>query len=265
MFLYNFGRHSGKIKGGGCVKENILDTVVTIPCHPRNKGGRRRADQIKYLVYHYTANDGDRSANNGRYFRDNVVRASAHYFVDDDAVTRSVEDLEVAWAVADKKWSDCAVTGGGKLYGVVTNTNSLSIEMCDTRRDGTLMATEATMARAARLGRALMEKYHIPIERVIRHFDVSGKHCPAYFMDEKKWAAFKERLIETREEDMTGKEIYEKLAEYLAGQSLPRWAEEEYRAAIDAGITDGTDPMILVPRYQAALMALRARKREEEA
>lgn len=236
---------------------DILDTVVTVPCHPKNRGGTRTAADVRYLVYHYTGNDGDRGANNAGYYRDNVVEASAHYFVDDDSVTRSVEDLGVAWAVGGKKWADCARTGGGKLYGTVTNRNSLSIEMCDTRRDGELMATEATLARAAELGRALMRKYCIPPERVVRHFDVTGKHCPAYFMDEGKWAEFKERL---KEETMTGKEIYEKLDEYLGTQPLPRWAQEEYREAVARGITDGTNPMGLVPRYQAAILCLRAQK-----
>lgn len=38
---------------------NIFNTVSTIPCHPKNYGGRRTADQIKYLIFHYTGNDGD--------------------------------------------------------------------------------------------------------------------------------------------------------------------------------------------------------------
>ena len=236
---------------------DIFDTVLQLPCHPQNRGGERPTTAIRYLVYHYTGNDGDTGANNARYYRDNVVRASAHYFVDDDSVTQSVADDQTAWAVGGARWADCDQTGGGWLYGVVTNRNSLSIELCDTRRDGTCMASEATLDRAARLGRALMVKYHIPLERVVRHFDVTGKHCPAYFMDEGTWADFKGRL---KEETMTGKEIYEKLCAYLAQQSLPRWAREEHQRAVELGLTDGTDPMGLTLRYQAALMALRAGK-----
>ena len=36
----------------------------------------------KYIVIHYTANDGDTAVNNGNYFKNNAVKASAHYFVD---------------------------------------------------------------------------------------------------------------------------------------------------------------------------------------
>ena len=159
-----------------------------------NYGGSRNASQIRYLVYHYTGNDGDRAANNAKYFQNNIVKASAHYFVDDTTVWRSVPDLKVAWSVGGSKYANADKTGGGTMYGVITNTNSLSIEMCDTIRNGVYQASEATLANAAALGRALMEKYGIPIENVYRHFDVTGKHCPSYLVSAQKWAEFKKRL-----------------------------------------------------------------------
>ena len=159
-----------------------------------NYGGSRNASQIRDLVYHYTGNDGDRAANNAKYFQNNIVKASAHYFVDDTTVWRSVPDLKVAWSVGGSKYANAHKTGGGTMYGVITNTNSLSIEMCDTIRNGVYQASEATLANAAALGRALMEKYDIPIENVYRHFDVTGKHCPSYLVNAQKWAEFKKRL-----------------------------------------------------------------------
>ena len=162
--------------------------------NPGNYGGSRNASQIRYLVYHYTGNDGDRAANNAKYFQNNIVKASAHYFVDDTTVWRSVPDLKVAWSVGGSKYANAHKTGGGTMYGVITNTNSLSIEMCDTIRNGVYQASEATLANAAALGRALMEKYGIPIENVYRHFDVTGKHCPSYLVSAQKWAEFKKRL-----------------------------------------------------------------------
>lgn len=159
-----------------------------------NYGGSRNASQIRYLVYHYTGNDGDKAANNAKYFQNNIVKASAHYFVDDTTVWRSVPDLKVAWSVGGSKYANADKTGGGTMYGVITNTNSISIEMCDTIRNGVYQASEATLANAAALGRALMEKYDIPIENVYRHFDVTGKHCPSYLVNAQKWAEFKKRL-----------------------------------------------------------------------
>ena len=159
-----------------------------------NYGGSRNASQIRYLVYHYTGNDGDRAANNAKYFQNNIVKASAHYFVDDTTVWRSVPDLKVAWSVGGSKYANADKTGGGTMYGIITNTNSISIEMCDTIRNGVYQASESTLVNAAELGRELMEKYGIPIENVYRHFDVTGKHCPSYLVNVQKWAEFKKRL-----------------------------------------------------------------------
>ena len=35
----------------------------------------------------------------------------------------------------------------------------------------------------------LMKKYNVSADRVIRHFDVNGKPCPAYWVDSAKWEA----------------------------------------------------------------------------
>ena len=37
-----------------------------------------RLEPIRYLVLHYTAGRNDSAGSNLRYFRDNVVKASAH-------------------------------------------------------------------------------------------------------------------------------------------------------------------------------------------
>ncbi len=61
---------------------------------------------------------------------------------------------------------------------------------------------------------------------------------------------------------MTGKEIYDALNDYLGRQPVPAWAKEELEEAVKLGITDGKEPMQLIPRYQAAIMAKRARERK---
>ncbi len=166
----------------------------TVLAHKSNFGGTRALSSIRYIVLHYTANDGDSDESNTKYFQAPDRNASAHYFVDDDSITQSVPDNFIAWSVGGKKYTDCEKTGGGKMYGIATNVNSISIEMCDTKKDGKLQATEKTMKNAAALCMELMEKYNIDISRVIRHFDVNGKHCPAYFMDAAAWEEFKNRL-----------------------------------------------------------------------
>ena len=149
--------------------------------NPNNYGGQRQLSDIKFIVIHYTANDGDSDENNGNYFKNNIRNASSHYFVDSDSVTRSVADNYIAWSVGGGKYNDCAQTGGGKYYGVCTNENSISIELCDDYKDGNIKATQATIDNAIELTKFLMVKYSIPVSNVIRHFDVNGKHCPGYW------------------------------------------------------------------------------------
>lgn len=208
-----------------------------------NYGGSRTAEQIRYLVLHYTGNDGDRAANNARYFQTHVVKTSAHYFVDDTAVWQSVPDLRVAWAVGGKRYASADRTGGGTMYGIINNTNSISVELCDTLRDGSYQASEATLDNAAVLCRELMERYKIPVSRVYRHFDVTGKLCPRYFVNEDAWAAFKAGL----EEQMTQEQFDSMMENWLArrGKTEPsdgslearQWAEEQQ---LLQGFSDGS-------------------------
>ncbi len=191
-----------------------------------NYGGKRSNADIKYIVIHYTANDGDTDDGNGNYFANNIVGASAHYFVDDDSITRSVPDDYIAWAVGGSKYK---YTKGGTFYGRCTNANSISVELCDTKKNGVYDFTEATMKNAADLVKLLMEKYTVPVERVIRHYDVTGKVCPKPFVDdEKAWKEFKERLVDNMEKR------YNKISE------LPTWAKPTIQKLVDSGkIADG--------------------------
>ena len=165
-----------------------------IPSNRANYGSIRNVNLIKFIVVHYTANDGDRDTANANYFKNNVVKASAHYFVDDDSITMSVPDNYVAYAVGGGKWGDCGKTGGGKMYGKITNTNSLSIEMCDTKRNGKIQATETTIKNTVDLVVTKLIKYNLKPSAVYRHFDVNGKHCPAYMMNSKSWNSFMNKV-----------------------------------------------------------------------
>lgn len=156
-----------------------------------NYGGIRQLSNIKYIVIHYTGNDGDTDEGNGNYFHNNIVKASAHYFVDSDSITQSVLDERIAYSVGGKKYSNCKTMGGGKFYGKCTNSNSISIELCDDKKNGTIYPSAATIANAIELAKEKMKEYGIPAANVIRHFDVNGKACPAYWcgtdIKNKKW------------------------------------------------------------------------------
>ena len=142
----------------------------------KNYGGTR-TQAIRYIVIHYTGNDGDTDENNGKCFANNVTGTSAHYFADDDSITQTVPDNHVAW--------HC----GGKSYKHKScrNANSIGIEICDDVKNGKIYPSDQTIQNVLDLTEMLMKKYNIPKENVIRHYDVTGKLCPAYWVDDQKW------------------------------------------------------------------------------
>lgn len=239
----------------------------------RNYGAWRNTANIKWIVMHYTANDGDTAKANANYFANNVVKASAHYFVDDNSVYRSVPDDYVAWSVGGSKYSDCATTGGGKYHGTITNTNSISVEMCDTVRDGRIDVTNATLNTATDLVRMLMNKYNIDINHVVCHFDVTGKACPNFnggawiYGERKDFKKFKAML---EGDDMTADEVRnivrEEIDAALKGyNSKPsKWAEPIIKEAKDKGITDGSRPLGYAKREEVAAMVLKGIKISED-
>jgi len=159
-----------------------------------NYGSQRSLSKIKYIVIHYTGNDGDTALNNCKYFKNNVVKASAHYFVDDNSIYRSVYDNYTAYSVGAKKYK----------HPHCRNSNSISIEMCDTRKNGTYDFTSKTIANAVELTKELMKKYNVSVENVIRHYDVMGKVCPKPYVESRQsWEAFKSKLIGTPSDTIT--------------------------------------------------------------
>lgn len=221
-----------------------------------NYGSQRALGKIKYIVVHYTANDGDSDEGNGNYFANNKVGASAHYFVDGDSVTQSVPDNYAAWSVGDKKYSNCHKTGGGKFYGQCTNTNSLSIELCDEVRNGKLDFSPATIENAVELIKAKMKQYNVDINHIIRHFDVTGKPCPLPFVDNDKWKAFKNTITESGELTMSQYEELKNKIETLAKtlenleksrekvynytMEIPEWGRPTIQKLLDRGLYKGS-------------------------
>ncbi|GHV39999.1 hypothetical protein FACS189490_04520 [Clostridia bacterium] len=192
-------------------------------------GASRPLSSIKYIVVHYTGNDGDSDEANANYSAKTPnVCASAHYFVDDDSITQSVPDDYASWSVG-KDYS------GGKapLWGKCTNANSINVEMCDTKKDGKYAYSAATYANTVELVRLLKNKFNITIENLVRHYDVCGKICPAWFVgaaNEAAWNAFKTDVYKSTTITPA----------YLSGVS--DWACEAWEWAKNAGFCDGTRP-----------------------
>lgn len=150
--------------------------------------GSRNLSQVKYTVFHYTGNVTDTAKANAKFFRDSVERkAGAHFFIDASEAYMSISLDLIANAVGGSKYDDCNKTGGGKLHGTVTNKNSWSIEMCS--KNGAF--EPQTLYNAALLHVAICKKFGIPLDNVCRHFDVTGKHCPEYWITGSDWEKFK--------------------------------------------------------------------------
>ena len=144
-------------------------------------------NRIKYIVVHFTANNGDTAYGNTNYFK-SYRGASAHYFVDENSAYQSVEDKNIAWHCGAKKYK----------HSTCRNSNSLGVELCS-RKDskGNYYFMDKTVDNAVELIKMLMAKYNVPIANVIRHYDVTGKNCPEPFVKNiEAWQNFKNRLEE---------------------------------------------------------------------
>ena len=147
----------------------------------------RNGQAVKYIVLHYTGNQTDTAKANANYFATGDRGASAHYFVDSSTIYQSVEDNNAAWHCGRNY-------GSNNLFGKCTNKNSIGIEMCSSK--GTI--TTATVNQAVLLVKYLMERYGVPADHVVRHWDVCTKRCPGWSgwlpPDESKWIHFKSLL-----------------------------------------------------------------------
>lgn len=184
-----------------------------IACHPDNYGGPR-SGPIRYIVVHYTAGNGDTARDNGLYFSGGGRGASAHWFVDEQEAVLSVPEEAVAW--------HC----GAAVYRhpLCRNGNSIGVELCS-RIDsqGTYYIAPRTLENGAALIRELMQRYDVPAERVLRHYDVTGKLCPAPLVEAGPWETFREALMR-----------YETL------EQIPDWGKAAVEKLVAKGYLTGT-------------------------
>lgn len=146
-------------------------------------GRSRDIKDIDFIVVHYTANANDTAKNNVDFFATGNTRsAGAHYFVGRDGVAESVPAKLVAWSVGDKQ---AKLNGGGTKMKVCFNSNSVSVELCSFKT-----WNDAVAKIAAEFISALRSDLLIKKENIIRHYDVTGKLCPATLVDEERWKNF---------------------------------------------------------------------------
>ena len=207
-----------------------------------------RTQPIEYIVVHYTANKGDTAQNNLDYFARTKTGTSAHYFVDENEVCQSVQDTDVAWHCGSKN----------PVHPYCRNANSIGIEMCNSVGG----VPEAVRDRTAAFVRQKMKEYGIDSSHVLRHYDVTGKRCPAPWVDNPaEWMEFKKMLEE--DDDMSYEQFSQYMDRYLTERNAKPaddWAKPYIQDAIDAGaMTDvgGTieRPQGFITRQEVAVVA----------
>jgi len=135
---------------------------------------------VKGVVVHYTANPGSTAKNNRDYFESlsttHKTRASSHFIIGLEGEVLQLMPLkEMSYASNNR------------------NKDTISIECC--HEDSTGKFNDATMASLTKLVKALMHTYRLESDDVIRHYDVTGKLCPKYFVEhEDAWEAFRSSL-----------------------------------------------------------------------
>ena len=197
-----------------------------VSCDPSNyRAGRTQP--VRYIVMHYTANNGDTARNNCDYYhRVGGLQASAHYFCDEYGAMQSVREGDTAWHCGARAY----------WHPECRNGNSIGIEMCSRKRaDGSYYIKPETVANAAALAREIMQRYGIDTEHVVRHYDVTGKHCPMPWVDDPaQWAAFLTMLKQNDNDEED-----DDMVRYNTIEEVPSWAQDTVRALVDAGALGG--------------------------
>lgn len=154
-------------------------------------GGTRALSSIKYIVIHYTGVSGDTAKANCNYFAHGNTRAAgAHYFVDRAGnVCQSISIKRTAWSVGGFYTK---ANGAGTYYNKCTNSNSVSIELCDIVNK--YPSEKQTLATKKLV--AYIQKHCPNAKTIIRHWDVNGKSCPARMAGKsnKEWTKFKKAI-----------------------------------------------------------------------
>jgi len=156
--------------------------------NPYSRPGRIRAE-VNDIVIHYVANDGTSAKNNRDYFNglavpdtDPPTSASSHFVVGlKGEIIQCVPLAEVAFGNYPR------------------NEDTISIEVCHPDASGKFSAvTEESLVK---LVAWLCQELELTEGHVIRHYDVSGKQCPLYYVEhEDAWKQLKKEIRKKRKE-----------------------------------------------------------------
>ena len=135
-------------------------------------------ERIDGVVIHYVGNPDTTAQANRNYFAslasgEEGTYASSHFIVGlEGEVIQCVPLTEIAYASNER------------------NADTVAIEVCHPDETGEF--SDVTYDRVVELTAWLCEEFHLdPQTDVIRHYDVSGKRCPLYYVENPEaWTAF---------------------------------------------------------------------------
>lgn len=177
---------------------------------PYNRWIGRDGNKVEWIVLHYTANEHqpDLAYNEAAYNASKYFGSSAHFFVDDTSIWQSVEIENTAWHCGDNPPS----------RNGATNRNSIGIEMCNVYKNGKYSISDATVDNAAAFVLYLLGLF--PEAKICRHYDVTGKKCPAPWVDKPRlWKNFYKRIEENRPMTPAERKEFDKLKETVEKQA----------------------------------------------
>lgn len=125
-------------------------------------------NEVDYIAIHYTANPGATAQNNRDYFENlsisHEAKVSSHFVVGlEGEVIQCIPTSEMSYATNSR------------------NVDSISIECC--HKDDTGVFEQETYDSVVKLAAWLCARFGLTSEQVIRHYDVTGKECPKYYVD----------------------------------------------------------------------------------
>ena len=123
---------------------------------------------VRGIVVHYTANPGTGAQANRNYFEglkdSHEAKASSHYVIGlEGEILQCIPTTEIAYASNDR------------------NTDTIAIECCHPDSSGAF--NQPTYDSLVHLTAWLCTQYGLSSEDVIRHYDVTGKDCPKYYVE----------------------------------------------------------------------------------
>ena len=142
---------------------------------------------VNGIVIHYTANPGTTAMQNRNYFEglkdSGEAKVSSHFVIGlSGEIVQCIPSSEIAYASNSR------------------NSDTLSIECCHPDKSG--LFTAETYHSLIELTAFLCGKFNLTADDVIRHYDITGKLCPKYYVEhEDAWSKFKEDVSTYIEEN----------------------------------------------------------------